>query len=61
MKSKEAPGTKPESGKGVSRKETPTLQVRKRPRLASGVALQWQQLGALLRKHTLVRQVLAGG
>ncbi|PSC73883.1 ABC transporter A family member 2 isoform B [Micractinium conductrix] len=35
-------------------------QVRKRPRLASGVALQWQQLGALLRKHTLVRQVLAG-
>ncbi|KAL4434281.1 hypothetical protein ABPG75_000722 [Micractinium tetrahymenae] len=39
----------------VQRKDTPTLQVRRRPRLASGAALQWQQLAALTRRNLLIR------
>lgn len=36
----------------------PGLQVRDRPRLASGAALQWQQLVALTRKNLTVRCAL---
>ncbi|KAL4424942.1 hypothetical protein ABPG77_009671 [Micractinium sp. CCAP 211/92] len=39
----------------VQRKDTPTLQVRRRLRLTSGAALQWQQLAALTRRNLLVR------
>lgn len=35
---------------------TTPLQVRRRPRLASGGALQWQQLVALTRRNLLVRR-----
>lgn len=36
----------------------PWLQVRERPRLASGAALQWQQLVALTRKNLTARCAL---
>ncbi|KAI3423876.1 hypothetical protein D9Q98_009710 [Chlorella vulgaris] len=44
------------AAKKVSRKETATLQVRQRPRLASGLALQWQQLCALTSKNFIIRR-----
>ncbi|KAL4855684.1 ABC transporter A family member 11 [Chlorella vulgaris] len=44
------------AAKRVSRKETATLQVRQRPRLASGLALQWQQLCALTGKNFIIRR-----
>jgi hypothetical protein len=31
------------------------LQVRRRPQLVSGAALQWQQLVALTRKNFIIR------
>lgn len=53
----EGVGSRPPSAAkpAVARKETPSLQVRARPRLATGATLQWQQLTALTRKNLLIR------
>ena len=50
------PTAQPAGKAGVARKETPSLQVRQRPQLATGPALQWQQLAALTRKNLTIRQ-----
>lgn len=49
------------AGGKAQRKDTPTLQVRQRPRLASGATLQWQQLTALCRKNLTIRCAGEGG
>jgi hypothetical protein len=54
------PPARPASKAGVARKETPSLQVRQRPQLATGAALQWQQLAALTRKNLTIRQGWGG-